>query len=207
MSSSTADDPYFTVREPKRREVASKIHGRASAAEVRAFMRKNRATLICHHLGIALTIMTAYGFGNWMPTFFLRVHHWTPQRFSVLYGSINIVLGILAPLASGWLAGFLKERCMLDASWRITLVGSIGCATCGALAPLMPTPELSLSVHVLAGLFASPPAVDKASIGRSLALVSFVTGLPAALLLAFGLKSFRQSLARATWIASPAWPM
>ena len=63
-------------------------------------MRLNRATLLCHHFGIALTIMTAYGFGNWMPTFFLRVHHWTPQQFSVLYGSINIVLGIVAPLAS-----------------------------------------------------------------------------------------------------------
>jgi MFS family permease len=241
----------FTVREPKRREVANKAHGRASASEVRVFMRKNRATLICHHLGIALTIMTAYGFGNWMPTFFLRVHNWTPQRFSVLYGSINIVLGIVAPLASGWLAGWLKERGMIDASWRIALAGAIGCTLCGALAPLMPTPELSLTVYVLAGLFASPPAVlalvaisefvpnemrgvitgvyflivgllasglgpfavgaatdhlfhDKASIGRSLTLVSFVTGLPAVLLLTFGLKSFRQSLARATWIASTA---
>jgi MFS family permease len=239
----------FTVREPKRREIANKVKGHASAADVRGFMRLNRSTLICHHLGIALTVMTAYGFGNWMPTFFLRVHHWLPQRFSVLYGSINIVLGIFAPLASGWVATWLKERGMIDASWRIALVGSIGCTICGALAPLMPTPELSLAVYVLAGLFSSPPAVlayvaisefvpnemrgtvtagyflvvgllatglgplavglatdylfqDKAAIGRSLSLVSFVTGLPAGLLLIFGLRSFRQSLGRATWNAS-----
>ena len=241
----------FTVREPKRHEIANRARGRASAADVRAFMRQNRTTLICHHLGIALTIMTAYGFGNWMPTFFLRVHHWSPQRFSVLYGSINIVLGIVAPLASGWLAGWLKDRGMIDASWRIALIGSIGCTICGALAPLMPTPELSLTVYILAGLCASPPAVlaliaisefvpnemrgvitgvyfllvgllstglgpfavglatdhlfqDKAAIGRSLALVSFVTGLPAAVLLSLGLKSFRDSLRRATWISVPS---
>jgi MFS family permease len=240
----------LTVREPKRREVANKSSRHASAADVRAFMRRNRSTLICHHFGIALTIMTAYGFGNWMPTFFLRVHHWAPQRFSVLYGSINIVLGIVVPLASGWLATWLKARGMIDASWRIALAGTIGCTICGALGPLMPTPELSLSVYVLAGIFSAPPAMlafvaltefvpnemrgtitavyflvvglvatglgplavglatdylfqDKAAIGRSLSLVSFATGVPAALLLIFGLKSFRQSLGRATWIAAP----
>ena len=239
----------FTVREPKRREIANKSTGRASAADVRAFMRLNRATLTCHHLGIALTVMTAYGFGNWMPTFFLRVHHWSPQRFSVFYGSINIVFGIFAPLASGWLASWFKERGMIDASWRIALVGSIGCTIFGALAPLMPMPELSLAMYIVAGLFSSAPAVlafivisefvpnemrgtitagyflivgllatglgplavgvatdylfqDKAAIGRSLSLVSFVTGLPAAVLLTFGLKSFRRSIGRATWVAS-----
>jgi MFS family permease len=241
----------FTVKEPKRREVANLAQGRASAADVRRFMRENRSTLICHHLGIALTVMTAYGFGNWMPTFFLRVHHWAPQRFSVLYGSVNIVLGIFAPLASGWLAGWLKERGVIDASWRIAIVGSIGCTICGALAPLMPTPELSLAVYILAGLCASAPAVlaiiaisefvpnemrgvitggyflvvgllstglgplavglatdhlfqDKAAIGQSLALVSFLTGVPAGVLLILGLKSFRHSLGRASWIASTA---
>ena len=238
----------FTVKEPKRRELADVARGRASAADVRRFMRENRWTLMCHHLGIALTVMTAYGFGNWMPTFFLRVHHWSAQHFAVLYGSIGIAFGLIAPLASGWLAGWLKDRGMIDASWRISLVGSIGCTMCGALAPLMPTPGLSLAVYILAGFFASPPAVlaivaisefvpnemrgvitggyflviglistglgplavglvtdhlfqDKAAIGRSLALVSFVTGVPAAVLLTVGLKSFRRSLARVTWVS------
>ena len=136
---------------------------------------------------------------------------------------------------------------MIDASWRMALAGSIGCTICGALAPLMPTPELSLTVYVLAGLCSSPPAVlafiaisefvpnemrgtitagyflivgllatglgplavglatdylfqDKAAIGRSLSLVSFATGIPAALLLWIGLKSFRRSVGRATWV-------
>lgn len=238
----------FTVREPKRLEIANKSTGRASGADVRGFMRLNRTTLICHHFGVALTTMTAIGFGNWMPTFFLRVHHWPPQRFSVFYGSINIVFGIFAPLAGGLLATWWKERGTLDAAWRLVLIGSIGCTTCGALAPLMPTPELSLAVYIVAGLFASLPAVlayvciaefvpnemrgtitavyflviglvsnglgpvavglatdylfkDNAAIGRSLSFVSFATGIPAAVLLFAGLRSFRQSIGRATWIA------
>jgi MFS family permease len=240
----------LTVREPKRLEIANRNKGRASMADVLAFMRLNRRTLLCHHFGIALTVMTAYGFGNWMPTFFLRVHQWSPQRFSVLYGSINIVFGILAPLASGWLATWFKGRGMIDAAWRIALVGSVGCTICGSLAPLMPTPQLSLAVYVLAGLFASAPSMlafvvisefvpnemrgtltagyfliiglisnglgplavglvtdylfhDNASIGRSLSLVSFATGVPAAALLLFGLKAFRQSLTRVTWVVAP----
>jgi MFS family permease len=236
----------FTVREPRRLELANKDQRRASGAQIRAFMKQNRRTLICHHVGLALTIMTAYGFGNWMPTFFLRVHDWSPQRFSVIYGTISIVFGILMPLTAAWVAGWLKNRGVVDATWRVALVGSFGCTTCGALAPLMPTPETSLLVYIFAGLFASLPAVlaliaisefvpnemrgvitavyflligflstglgpfavglatdylfqDKAAIGRSLSLVSIMTGLPGGFLLALGLRSFRESLGRATW--------
>jgi len=238
----------FTVREPKRRELANKDQGRASGAQIRGFMTQNRRTLICHHLGLALTIMTAYGFGNWMPTFFLRVHGWPPQRFSIVYGAITTVFAILMPLAAAWLAGWLKKRGVVDATWRVAIAGSFGCTICGALAPLMPTPETSLLVYIFAGLFASLPAVlaiiaisefvpnemrgvitavyflligllstglgpfavglatdylfqDKAAIGRSLSLVSLVTGLPGGILLVIGLGSFRESLSRATWVA------
>jgi MFS family permease len=242
----------LTVREPKRREVSNAQKGRASAADIRKFWRLNLPTLLCHHFGIALTVMTAYGFGNWMPTFFLRVHDWTPQRFAVIYGSTSIVLGVLTPFAVGWLTTWFKDRGLRDASWRIALAGSIGCSGFGAIAPLMPTPELSLIIYILAGICASPPAVlamvaisefvpnemrgvitggyfmiigiistglgpfavglatdylfvDKASIGRSLSLVSIATGLPAAALLYFGLRSFRASLERADWVVqSPA---
>jgi MFS family permease len=244
----------FTVREPKRRELANKDQGKASAAQIRGFMSLNRRTLTCHHLGLALTIMTAYGFGNWMPTFFLRVHGWPPQRFSVIYGAVSMVFGILMPLAAASLAGWLKKRGMVDATWRVALVGSIGCTTCGALAPLMPTAEGALLVYIFAGLFASLPAVlaiiaisefvpnemrgvitavyfvligllstglgpfavglatdylfqDKAAIGRSLSLVSLMTGLPGAVLLAIGLRSFRESLVRATWVGLGSRPL
>jgi MFS family permease len=236
----------LTVREPVRHELADASKRNASAADIRRFIGQNRVTLLCHHFGIAFTVMTAYGFGNWMPTFFMRVHGWPPQRFAVIYGSIALVLGVLAPLAAGWLTTWFNDRGVRDASWRIALAGSIGCSSCGAIAPLMPTPELSLAVYVLAGLCASPPAVlamiaisefvpnemrgvitgiyfmiigiiatglgplavglatdylfvDRAAIGRSLSLVSLLTGIPAAALLFVGLRSFRESLDRATW--------
>ncbi len=44
---------------------------------------------------------------------------------------------------------------------------------------------------------------DKEAIGRCLALVSIVTGLPAGLLLIVGLKAFRDSLGRVTWTSPP----
>jgi MFS family permease len=243
----------LTVREPKRREFANKDQGKATRVQIFAFMKQNRGTLLCHHFGIAFTVMTAMGFGNWMPTFFQRVHGWPPSHFSVIYGSITLVFGVITPLAVGWLTTWFKDRGSQDASWRLALVGSIGCSSFGAIAPLMPTPELSLIVYVIAGICASPPAVlaliaisefvpnemrgvitgiyfmivgiistglgplavglatdflfaDKAAIGRSLSIVSLCTGIPAAALLFFGLRSFRASVARAVWITPSSAP-
>ena len=45
---------------------------------------------------------------------------------------------------------------------------------------------------------------DKAAIGQSLAFVSLVIGIPACVLLAMGLKAFRESLGRVTWLEGPA---
>jgi len=37
--------------------------------------------------------MTAYGFGNWMPTFFLRVAWLASAEISIVYGAITTVFG------------------------------------------------------------------------------------------------------------------
>jgi MFS family permease len=149
----------LTVREPARRELSHQLSRDDARSKTRRFIVDNRRTLICHHFGLALTIMIAYGFGNWIPTFFLRVYHWPTQRFSVIYGSVNIGLGIFTPLVAGWLASWLRQRGVIDASWRIALTGSCGCTLFGALAPLMPTPETSLVAYFIAGIFVALPSM------------------------------------------------
>ena len=240
----------ITVREPARRELSQAQSRVATTSNARRFIADNRWTLICHHFGLALTIMIAYGFGNWIPTFFLRVHNWPTQRFSVIYGSVNIVLGILTPLVAGGLASLLRQRGVRDISWRIALTGSVGCTIFGALAPLMPTPESSLVVYFVAGTFVALPSMfayitiaefvpnelrgfitgmyflvngvisvgigpyavglatdylfkNNSAIGYSLSLVSVLTGSPGIVLLALGLRPFRESLQRATWMVHP----
>jgi MFS family permease len=148
----------FTVREPVRREVATKT-SRASSADILAFMRSNRMTLFCHHAGISLVLMTVYGFVNWMPTFFLRVHSWQPQQFATIYGGYGMVAGIFSALSSGWLATWFKDRGVRDGTMLACALGCAGCVVGGVLAPLMPSPQLALTVYILTGIFANYPSV------------------------------------------------
>src|SRR5690606_8945035 len=63
----------LTVREPVRRDLAAGTSQKASWADIRAFLRQNRTTLLCHHFGVAFIIMAVYGWVNWMPAFFVRI--------------------------------------------------------------------------------------------------------------------------------------
>jgi MFS family permease len=236
----------FTVKEPTRKDLAAKEKGKASWGETKDFMRLNRTTLICHHAGIALTIMGIYGWINWMPTFFVRLHGWTPQEFAIPYGIYGAVAGVASAISCGWLANKLKERGWADGTMRACLIGCLGVTILGAAAPLMPTRELALAMFILAGLFANYPSVlalasiseiapnelrafitavyilmvglissglgplavgmftdyvfaDKQAVGWSITWVTGGFGLIGCIFLAYGLKSYRESLARVTW--------
>ena len=238
----------LTAREPARREVADKTKGKASPAEILAFWKQNRGALICHHAGIALVLMCVYGFVTWLPAFFLRVHGWEPARFAFTYGLYGMFAGMFSAISAGWFATWLKGRGYLDGTLRACVIGCSGCVLGGVLGPLMPTPELALTVYILTGLFANYPSVlglasiaevtpnemrgivtaiyimliglvssgvgplavgvvtdsvfgDKAAIGKSMMIVSLITGVSGVSLLAYGLKAYRESLARAvaTW--------
>jgi MFS family permease len=236
----------MTVQEPTRKDLAAKQKGNASWEETKIFLKTNRVTLFCHHAGIALIILGIYGWINWMPTYFIRLHNWQPADFALWYGAFGIVTGIISAMGSGWLASKVKAAGTIDGTLRVCLVGCIGCAVGGVLAPLMPTPQLALTVFIITGLFTNFPSVlalasinemvpnemralvtaiyimmvgllssglgpfavgaltdnvfaDKQAVGLSIAWVSGVTGIIGCALLAYGLKPFRESLARVTW--------
>ena len=149
----------LTVKEPKRLDLAAANKGKASWAETRAFLRLNRSTFFCQFAGVALLLMSVYGFINWMPTYFLRIHGWSPAKFSVQYGIFGGLAGIASALGSGWAAAWLKRRGYVDGTLRACAFGCFGAALGATLAPLMPTPELALSLYVLTGLFLNFPSV------------------------------------------------
>jgi len=144
----------LTVREPARRDLAR--GGRqASWPEIRAFLRQNRTTLLCHHFGVACNVLAVYGWVNWLPALFVRLHHWTIPQFSIWYGIFGGSAGILSAIASGYVTNWMKHRGHSDGAMRTVLIGGIGLTVCTGLAPLLPTPELVLAGYCLAGLFAN----------------------------------------------------
>lgn len=144
----------LTVREPPRREVSNDGKG-ASMAEIRAFARQNRATLICMYLGIALMAMTGFVFVNWLPTLFLRSYGWSTSQFSYAYGPLVFVAGIIGSSTAGGLANWLKSRQMADGTLRGCLIGCTGASLLAIAGPLMPAAEAALACYVLANLLAT----------------------------------------------------
>jgi MFS family permease len=149
----------LTVREPRRLELGTTGASPAAGTRIRAFVAENWLTMLCHHVGISLTMTGIYALIIWMPTFFLRTYHWQPQRVSVLYGGISVILGIVSTVGAGWLATWLRQRGVVDAAWRLSLAGTIATTVCAALAPVMPSPQIALLAVLVAGFCANFPAV------------------------------------------------
>jgi MFS family permease len=157
----------FTVREPARMDVAKHASPRASRADILAFLKLNRTTLLCHHFGVAFIIMAVYGWINWMPAFFVRIHQWDVPTFSLYYGIFGGLAGIVSAVSSGFVTNWLKARGFSDGVMRTVFIGGLGLTLATTVAPLMPTPELALTFFVLAGLFANyPPAQALAAIAE-----------------------------------------
>jgi len=142
----------FTVREPKRQNLSKELGAAASRADTWTFIKLNRRTLICHNFGVAFVMLALYGWINWMPTFFLRIHDWEVAKFSVAYGIFGGVTGIISALSSGFVTNWFKGRGFRDGAMLTVLTGGIGLTICTVIAPLMPTPVLSLAMFATAGL-------------------------------------------------------
>lgn len=236
----------FTVREPKRREVAVDKSEKPTWAEIFAFLNQNKVTLICHHFGVAFILMAVYGWVNWLPSLFDRVHGWSIPQFSIYYGIFGGFFGILSAISSGYVTVWFKDRGNTDGAMRTVMWGGIGLTIGTTIAPLMPTPELCLALFAIAGIFSNwspaqalaavndmtpnqlrgvvtsvyilvigiggagvgPFAMgwvtdnvfgDPKQINYSMALVTAVMGTLGSLLIAYGLKAYRESLSRVTW--------
>lgn len=149
----------FSVREPRRQDLAAARKGNASWKETRTFLRLNRTTFFCQFLGIALILMAGYGFLNWLPTYFLRVHGWGPATFSLRFGLSAGLAGMVSALSAGWLAAAFRERGFVDGTLRACALACAVTTVGGAIVPQLGTPELSLGLYTLTAFFVNTPPV------------------------------------------------
>jgi MFS family permease len=147
----------LTVKEPIRRDVAKDAGTGPSLADTMGFLRQNKATLLLHNLGTALVIMSLYGWLNWIPTFFLRIHGWSPAKFSFLFGIFGGTAGMVSALSSGFVTAWFRRRGFSDGALRTVLLGSVGVTVGASLAVLLPAPGLALGAFALTSLVANYP--------------------------------------------------
>lgn len=133
----------FTVTEPARRGIGPLTQS-IPPREVLAYYATNRATFACHHFGIAMQYLSAYGAAAWIPSFFIRHFHWTPTLFGEVFGPEVAITGSLGLFFGGWLADRLAKRGYRDACMRVMLLASLLWVPTGVAFELAPDAILSI---------------------------------------------------------------
>ncbi len=120
-------------------------------------IRENKTTFFCHNVGIALASLSSYGSSAWIPTFFIRNHHWTASRAGIVYGALVGLFGTLGIVTGGRLADALARRGYRDANMRVALLAVLAWLPCGILYPLVPNATLAAALLAPEIFFAGMP--------------------------------------------------
>jgi MFS family permease len=150
-----------TVVEPVRRDLAAagvgavKLGGRAiPVKEVMRYLWTNRAVYGPMYGALALQSIPSQGAISWGPTFFIRVHHWTPRHVGLAFGIVTLVVAPIALMAGGLLAERLAKRGYNDANMRVQLLAICLWIPGAVLMPMMPTPTWALMAFGVSLFFA-----------------------------------------------------
>lgn len=149
----------LTVKEPPR--LGTGLERGAAAgrgmplADVIAYLRINRRTVLCHNLAFTLLAFAGYAASAWIPTMFVRMHGWSAGEIGVRFGVIALVVGPLGSVTGGWLCDRLEARGRRDGKLRVGMVAALGTIPAGIVFPLIPDPWLSLLVIVPSFFFVS----------------------------------------------------
>jgi MFS family permease len=146
---------FTTIAEPARRGLLAGAPARTlPVRDVWKYMRDNRAAYGPMFLGLAFNVVVAFGNQAWTPAFFTRTHGWTPVQAGVTPGIVVICTAPFGLLVGSYLSEWFTKKGYADSNMRVTLIGIALASPCGALFPLMPTPELAVAMLSLQLFFA-----------------------------------------------------
>ena len=161
-----------TVREPVRRGMR-KV--RAASGDMKNFqpplrevfdyIKRNRTTFICHNIGISLVALASNGAGAWLPTFFIRTHHWTAAEIGIRLGAVIMVFGTLGIYCGGRFADYLASRGRRESSMYIMSLAPLLSLPFSLIYPLLDNANIALGVvAAVVFLCASPYGCAPAAI-------------------------------------------
>ena len=148
---------FFLLREPARRGLAVGPCARLPLRTVLAEFWRLRAFLALMLAGFSMVTTVSYSISIWTPAVFIRAYHWSPAEIGVWLGILMITCATPGGYVAGWLVDALRARGVVDAPLKVAAFGFVGCGLTGGLAPLMPTPELSLALLAPTLFFQSMP--------------------------------------------------
>lgn len=142
------------IREPARSV------SKATAMPIRqvfSALRGNARTLVCHHLGFAMVALSGYGSSAWIPTYLIRVQHWTVTQVGLAYGGVLVVFGTLGILCGGRLADWMIARGRSEAPLLIGAFTALAAIPCAFLLYTTANPALIVAMLGMATFILSMP--------------------------------------------------
>lgn len=121
--------PLAFTPEPIRQKSSLSTHGNSlstsSFSDVLKLLWSNRPIYGPFTIATAFLLLTGYGVGAWLPTYFVRVVGWSASQTGVLMGLIYIPSAIAGGLLAGWSADALRARGIAHgALWVMALGGA-----------------------------------------------------------------------------------
>lgn len=155
---------FWVLREPARRADPSKPHlettnasNKLLSAELVAFYKTHKTTLILHHLGFLSLVLMGYAFVFWTVTYFVRIHGMAPSEASQAFGWIYLIAGPIGPIAVALAAKKLRARGHLDANIIAGMVGGLLVIPVIVLIQFAPSANVALLLYIPAVILVNSP--------------------------------------------------
>jgi MFS family permease len=160
----------YTIREPLRRELLRARDGQAAQLSFRdslGEMARRRQSLIGISIGAIFQAVPTYALTAWTPTFFQRVHHWTPGQSGRGLAVLLLTFGCFGMYAGGRMSDYWQKNGVVEGPLRVGVVCAVGTVLLLPVAYLLP--QASWTMFLLApGIFflALPMGTSPAALQR-----------------------------------------
>jgi MFS family permease len=105
------------VKEPLRRGTPAQ-----RSESFAPYLLANATVFLCIYAACALAAIVALGFTIWGPVALMRVHGMSAGDAGLILGSIQLVTGLIAGFAGGWMSDLMTSRSPLDGRLRVLAV-------------------------------------------------------------------------------------
>jgi MFS family permease len=139
----------WSIREPARRGLLASADGRSTQLSFRegiAQIRMRWQSVAGISLGMVCQGMITYGLLAWIPTFFQRVHHWTPGQSGRALAAILLTFGCSGMYFGGRLSDYWQKRGVAEGPLKVAVISAIGTLLLMPAAMMVPKPEWTLAL-------------------------------------------------------------
>jgi MFS family permease len=154
----------LTLKDPVRRGVAlvKDAAGKLRPASVPMsefgrYWARNKRALLCHNFGFAFLSFSGYGAAAWLPTFFIRIHGWSPKEAGTFIGLTAMIVGPLGLLSAGFIGDLLARKGHRDSKMRVGILACVAWLPFGIAMPLVPSSSVAAALLVPALFFSAMP--------------------------------------------------